>query len=112
MRFLSRGPNDNRGEGFLAREPNVWVRVGRAVCGEARGQWEPRGSAGVVAMPRARRLPAVLVVTAIVVAAAACGTATNSDHGDGAAAIRDAVRRAVLVSQTVVPVPSTIDYTG
>jgi Right handed beta helix region len=64
-------------------------------------------------MPRSRRLSEPrrsrrwvgAVATALVVGAACSGAL----HGSGT---ERAARRAVLVSQTVVPVPATIDYTG
>src|SRR5690348_6138319 len=78
-----------------------------------------RGSAGQGSqgdggwpMPRSRRLSEagrnrrwVDFVAAALVACAACGNATSNSAGNGA-------HRAVLVSQPVVPVPATIDYTG
>ena len=63
-------------------------------------------------MPRSRRLSEgrrnrrwVCFVAAALVACAGCGNATSNSVGNVA-------HRAVLVSQPVVPVPATIDYTG
>jgi len=59
-------------------------------------------------MPRTRVPSAAYTALAIVVASAVCGCVT----GNGRGIARADVRRAVLVSQQIVPVPSTIDYTG